>query len=264
MANDPMEALNNAAFNSYDPDGDHFDPDGFDEFAAGSQIRTSPKGMKRGGPAPAAEFTITIAGTNLITHNVELFNAQNTIAEFANNTTNNGLVPVLAGRNQNLRNSANTGVAQYLGYGIIQHDSVGLTADQDVVYWDATGNLNYSFNLGGDTGNIQISCKEIPYRSLLKYAERGSFKVTRMRMRFTTAGQILNDFVHTQKTFLGKVLTNTISVQSAQSPDQFQSLIIDLSKPFRIDAEKGLQYKLNAGETVQIVMSIAEYVRSAI
>ena len=85
-----------------------------------------------------------------------------------------------------------------------------------------------------------------------------------MRMRFTTAGQITNDFVHTQKTFLGKVLTNTISVQSSQSPDQFQSLIIDILKSYRIDAEKGLQYRVNANETVQIVASIGEYVRSAV
>ena len=295
MSKNPIDELNRAAFQSFGGDnfdpqgfgGDNFDPQGFEGFGgdnfdpngnmysgdsyrghrsprpvgAGTQIiRTS-----RTRPIyPDAQFDITLNATACTqNHNIELFNSQNSIEKFINNTSNSGLQPVGGGHVFNVRDNTNTGAVGLAMYGIGIYDYGTGTALNDVVYYDAQGNLVYNYNVTS-SDDLVISCKQIPYRSLVTYSERGSFKVNKMRMKFSTSGQINNDITHQTKTFLGSVKTNIISVSSYFRPDQFQSLLVDVPVPFRIDAEKGLLYQLNATENTLINMFVSEYTKSAV
>jgi hypothetical protein len=270
---DAFNELNKAAFESYDPDMSSYDGDSYDPETdtytpgrnmpmrqAGTNVRVSPARRQGAQKTPDAQFDITITNGQTNALNVELFNAQNTIAEFANNETNFGLVPALSARGINVRNATNTGEEDLIVYGVGFNAATG-AGSLISAYWNAAGDLIYT-NVAGDP--CTISCKQIPYRSLVKYSERGSFKINKMRMKFQTAAQINNDFVWQKKTFLGARASNSISVSSFFRPDQFQSLLVDVPTPISIDAEKGLFYRINAEETLLINMFIGSYTRSAL
>ena len=273
MGRQAMEDLNKESFENFDDYEDYDDSgEGFDEFednyegenfggkSAGSRVHKSKRQIKKTGPAPAAEFNIIIDNTGgSAAVNVELFNYQSSITKYRNPTTNGTVFPVGAGSPFSFRSAAGTGVSQGIYEGVMVSTN-GAPTGQDAVFFDVDGNLVYLLG----TGALNISCQEIPYRSLFDYSGRGSFRVTRMRMTFATAGQIANTLKHGIKTFLGKFTQQTVSVSSSKCPDQFQALIVDVKKPFRIDAEKGLFYTINAGERVSITMSVAEYVKSAL
>jgi len=269
-----MAALNAAAFDSfdsydddnYDPEINDYDPDNATGMQvvrprpAGSIVKSSPRRTISGKPAPTAQFDITITNNQSTTCAIELFNAQNSISEFTNNTTNSGLVPALSARGINVRNSAGTGMESLLVYGIGFDNATG-TGTLISAYWDEFGDLIYT-DVAGDT--CVISCKQIPYRSLFKYSERGSFRIDRMRMKFTTSNQINQDLTITQKTFLGLTKSNIVSPSSYFSPQQYQSLILDIPVPISIDAERGIQTRIVSGETLLINMFVSNYSRSAI
>ena len=273
---DAFNELNRAAFENYggadnwDPETSAYDPDSdmytasqkmtrFTNNKPGTDVRRSPSRSILG-KTPDAQFDITITNNHAGVQNIELFNAQNTIAEFANGTDNPGVQPVLAARSFDVRNAGNTATETLIGYIVGLNNGTGV-GSLISAYWAANGDLVYE-DAAGDT--CIISCKQIPYRSLVKYSERGSFKINKMRMKFTTSGQINNDIGWREKTFLGSTKSNTISVASYFRPDQFQSLLVDIPLGVRIDAEKGLFYQMASSETVLISMFIGEYTRSAI
>jgi len=271
---DAFQELNRAAFSNYDPDGDMYDPE-VDNYAApkprmggiggaaGTRVQTSPARRHEAQKTPDAQFDITITHAQAGALNIELFNAQNTIAEFMNGTSNPGLLPALSARVIKVRNSANTGAEDLTVYGIGYNEVTG-AGTQITAYWNEAGDLIYT-DAAGDA--CTISCKQIPYRSLVKYSERGSFRINKMRMKFSQSDQINQDIQWKEKTFLGATKSNTISVSSFFRPDQFQSLLIDVPTPIRIDAEKGLFYTMapgSGGSNVLLInMFIGNYTRSA-
>lgn len=258
---DPMQELNRAAFSNFDPQQSMaFDPeanfdgaDGYTRKPAGSIVKTSPaRGVAQ--RTPEAQFDVTISNGGTAALNCELFNAQNTIAEFQNLSDYPTVLPGLSGV------AVTIGATPYIVYG-----EPSATSLNRVAYWNYNGDLVLGANAPDSTnGNVVISCKQIPYRSLVKYSERGSFRISKMRMKFTTSAQINNDISWRKKTFLGSTESNTISVASYFRPDQFQSLLVDVPVSLSIDAEKGLFYRINGNETVLISMFIGNYTRSAI
>lgn len=260
---DPMQELNRAAFSNFDPQQSmSFDPevsgyDGADNYTrkpAAAVVRTSPARNMANPRTPEAQFDVTIQNQGSNALNCELFNAQNTIAEFSNLSVYPTVLPGLAGT------VATIGATDYIVYG----EPSPLPVNR-VAYWNVNGDLVLGGAAPNSTdGNVVISCKQIPYRSLVKYSERGSFRISKMRMKFTTSAQINNDITWKKKTFLGSTESNTISVASYFRPDQFQSLLVDVPVAISIDAEKGLFYNILGNETVLISMFIGNYTRSAI
>lgn len=268
MAYDALNELNRAAFNSFDPQQsmtENYDPsvgggDNYDEYGnrkAGNFVKRSPVRPVGGTRTPDAQFDITIRCDDSSAQNVELFNAQNTIAEFANNQWNYAAIPALSAHSVDVAKAVSPQTATLIFYGAVANDN-GVAAK--VVFYDQSGNLHYT----SLTGETVISCKQIPYRSLVKYSERGSFTINKMRMKFTSTNQINNDIRWESKNFLGSTQSNTISVSSYFRPDQFQSLLVDVPVPVSIDAEKGLFYTMNPDETVLINMFVGSYTRSAL
>ncbi len=266
-----MQELNRAAFDSfdsfdddddsYDPEMNDYDPDNavgpirqMRNKQAGSTIKKSPRRTITGKAAPQAQFDITITNTLAADVPIQLFNAQNTVVELLDPTT--GYKPSLSASVVVYSADATT-VVEGLFYGISR-----LSINPKVVYWDQEGSLVYLDETSG--GTCVISCKQIPYRSLMKYSERGSFRIDRMRMKFKTSDQINQDFTVTQRTFLGLRKSNSISPSSYFSPQQYQSLILDIPVPVDIDAERGINYTMRPTETLLINMFISNYSKSAL
>lgn len=124
------------------------------------------------------------------------------------------------------------------------------------------------FNQNGDlvatsTNNalpdFTLSYAQFSYRALLESTRMVPFRITSIRMTVTTDAQIDNEIVHFSRTFLGGKSENTISPRVSFNPTQFQGKILDIPTNFVIDGEKGLQYKINAGETVKWNVGIEQY-----
>lgn len=253
--------LSQIAFSGYE--GNDYDNDNaYDGFSighkktSGTAVRNAP-----GSAAPRqvpATFNVTINGAgNAASHVFELFNFQNSIEKFFNGATNPTVHPLGAARNNQVRNSAGTGIAQLYAYGAILVDPIG-TGVQDGVYFNEVGDLVYNFNVGSND-NITISCKEIPYRSLVTYMGQYAMHVNKMRINYTVATQIQQDFTLTYKNFLGTVRNSSISPQQFFTPTQFQSLLVDVPTPFSITSERGMQMTLLPASQVSITFFVDKY-----
>jgi hypothetical protein len=124
-------------------------------------------------------------------------------------------------------------------------------AKENKIMWDNLGNLYYTGKSTGSgviTEQLVISCRQLPYRSLLNSSSVAPFLVSKMRLSVpdTVNGklQINQDFTHVTNTFLGATKENPISPRAFFNPQQFQTNIVDIKAAYAIDAERGLKYQV--------------------
>lgn len=124
-------------------------------------------------------------------------------------------------------------------------------AKENKYMWDNAGSLyltGKSTGTGTNTEQLVISCRQLPYRTLLNSSQTAPFLVSKMRLTVpdTTNGklQINQDFTHVTNTFLGATKENPISPRAFFNPNQFQTNIVDIKAAFAIDGEKGLKYQV--------------------
>ena len=111
---------------------------------------------------------------------------------------------------------------------------------QDTVYWNEAGDLVYNYNVD-DAGNIIVSCKEVPYRSLLEYSAVQVMRIRKIRATYSNVSQIDEDMKITHRNILGVRNQNPISPSTYKSPIQYQPNIVDIEAPFTIDAQRGIE-----------------------
>jgi len=244
-----------AGFNNYDA-GDNYDADNAIGKAVARMGTTRRQVSPSKGIIGSNTYTLNIAvQSTSLNHNIQLFNSMFSISKIADNSLASGLTPLLAGRTNVLRNGAGDGTAQLVGYAAIVSNSTDASIKKDVVYWLEDGSLIYNYNTNGDSGNIVISCKEVPYRSLLEYSGVQVMRIRKIRATYSDVNQITNDMRITHRTILGVKNQNTISPSTYKSPIQFQSNIVDIDAPFTIDAQRGIEMQMNSGtQTVSMVM----------
>jgi hypothetical protein len=98
---------------------------------------------------------------------------------------------------------------------------------------------------------LTVDCPQYTYRGLLLSSGQRPFRIVGIRMTVQNDAQIDNELIHFTANFLGATNRNTISPRTFFNPQQFQTKIVDISCDLPIDDQKGLIYKLNAGETVK-------------
>ena len=283
MAGDAIKEMEKAAFQNFDGyGGEGFD--GYDDYEgenwSGSDTYDEFKGSPRRNPFSVVRprkmrdksagtqsfFTINILGNNTgnaSAHNLELFNYNYSFVKIENPNQYGALQAGDAWRHVDVRNSAGTGVAQlYVAGSILSNAGVGTA---DMVYWQPDGSLLMNFNVA-NSDNVLISCNEVPYRLLWEATSKGAFTIGRIRMTFTTANQISQNFTKFYKNWLGKESRDSFAVSNFKSPDQFQSLIVDVPLNLRIDAQRGLYYTLlpaqaGVNNNVQLIIAVKDYVK---
>lgn len=215
-----FDQIDAAALQNYDDGSADFDNETFNSFAG--------KARKATGVVRKASFDLTFTNASAEAITIELFNELNSFTrrlrpELVNSAT---IKMIPSTSNQGLL-LANVG-------------TVGFTQSGDLIL---TGALAATA--------LTVNCPQLSYESLLRASSRFPFTIKAVRMTVQNAAQIDNEIVHFKKSFLGSSERNTISPRTSFRPDQFQTTVIDIPMDFQIDGQRGLEYKVNAGETVK-------------
>lgn len=197
---------------SYDPDAQSFNP---------QQVQ---KKIAR----QRANFDLVMINASAEALTFELFNELKTFVE------NQNLAIVTSATITYIPESSREGLAA-AGVGIVGYTKAGKLL--------ATGAL-------GATA-LTVDCPQYTYRGLMKSSGRRPFTIEGIRMTVQNDAQIDNEIVHFTQNFLGAKSQNTLTPRTYFNPQQFQGKIVDIACNFPIDDQKGLLYKLNAGETVK-------------
>lgn len=227
MDNYTKNALKAAAFDSFDDDmgfDDSFD-DTFDSV-------DNYKGKKATGAKPAMAasswvstqgyFTVSVVNAMGALQKIEIFSSLRN-AGFVSNTT---LYPT------------------YLPF--VFANRAAANANNTVVF-AANGDQIITNNAGAI---LTISCKQIPYRTLLESLKFYRISVRQTKIGYTNEPQLDNDITHVTQTLLGKLEQNTFTPRVYFKDTQFQSKQVTVTQPYIIDGERGLQVDVNSGETM--------------
>ena len=221
--------LENHSFDSFDDAADEFDAEDFDADNA------------NGRPAPKRRPALLRSSFDLIVNNAATVPLKLELFQYLNGMT------------VKQRTDFINGNYTYIPLDSFQGHATGTNA-AGTVGFNANGELEIRGAAG--SGSLTVACQQFPYKGLLVSSGLEPFRVERIRMTPTTQGQLNNEIVHVERTFLGARRENRINPRQFFSPTQFQSLIVDITAPFVIDREKGLEITINAGETVQFNFTV--------
>lgn len=129
----------------------------------------------------------------------------------------------------------------------------------NTVGFDKAGNLNIRGNAGDAIATI--GCNEYAYNSLLETTKVLGFKVAVTRVSVQTQAQFDNNIVFTKRTYAGVDFKNPINVRQNRRLINPVLLDIDVTASYTITGETGLQYALNAGESVQLGLYIVAWAK---
>ena len=173
---------------------------------------------------------MTFTNGSATTLKVELFNELNSFLKFQ-------------------RTEFINGVYTYLPVSLSPNNLIAVGAG--TVGYNNAGQL-YVRGAANDGTQLTVSCSQFSMQGIQEASGKGfGFRVVGIRMTTTTDSQIDNEIVHTKSSFLGSKSQNRISPRTFFRPEQFQSKIVDIPLTMLINAEHGIDYSLNAGETVK-------------
>jgi len=277
------ETMENYAFDSYDPSGfnDYVAMgDGFEEAAGRAPMMRAPR---QGFRALGGVGQVDILLTNNITAAITPIDVQGiTKFDLFNYNRSGGTINNTAFSSRTIsglmwEEFASTGAGIFTT-GTATNAQIS-AARANKVIWGSDGSLYYSGGVYGTAPNqlnefLQISCRQLPYRTLLNSSSGAPFLVSKMRLTVPTNGsqaslQINQDFTHVTNTFLGAQKSNPISPRAFFNPNQFQTNIVDIKAAYAIDAEKGLSYQVvhavsnGAPETTTVTLFVPAFEKPA-
>lgn len=270
---------------NYDPNvGMNYDPNtpmNYDEFkgrrrpkagAASAKILQSPMLRPKGALAQASfdlsitsNFSSAVAPNGL---NIQLFAPLYSVAMVQDPSVNN-FVPLMAGDASGnidfLKPPAGAPVPSVL-FGSVA-DKAG---NYQICYFSKLGALIWEERNAGVTYQCIVQCQQIPYRSLLNWLQSGSFRINNMRNTYSQADQISSEYQWFKRIWLGSQINNTIQPRNFFSPDQFQSLIVDVRAAANIDKQSGFVYNIRplaagaAQNTIQSNIMVSLYTETTL
>lgn len=225
MNEEVKNKLKAAAFDSYDDSMSYDDTyddtfDSVDEFKGKAPKVTA---MNSGSwVSTSGYFTVQVINSMGALQKIEIFSSLRNAA-FVSNTT---LYPTYLPFTFSNRAAANA------------NNTVVFAANGDQIITNNAGNT------------LTISCKQIPYRTLLESLKFYRISVKQTKITFTNEPQLDNDITHVTQTLLGKLEQNTFTPRVYFKDNQFQSKQVTVTQPYIIDGERGLQLDVNTGETM--------------
>lgn len=231
--------------NTFDPD--HFDPSmrgGFNnaDGTAGSAATTTVAAK----PGQKMQVNVSMRNNAAVNLTFELFNWMNSFTKILNPNYVNGhwaYIPVLS----------------YEGLALAV-----ASAGDGTVGFNAAGSVEIRGNHGVPDGSGIIACSTNPYSAFFEASSIIPFNVAFVRMTFTTDAQIDNEMVWFQKTFAGALSQNKVSPRSYFKPNQFQSLIVDVTAGWPVGIDSGINILVNAGENLRYALFINYWTRQVI
>jgi hypothetical protein len=221
-----LDGVEQQALANFADGADNYDDGTFDSFA----------GKGGGRVARKASFDLIFNNPSGEALTVELFNATNTFTEKQNVQLVNSATVLLIPH------------TSFEGSALSRAGIVGFRSNGDLILTGASAAVACTVN-----------CPQLSYKSLLKESGRKGFKITAIRMTVVNDAQISNEIVMFSKSFLGSSSRNSLSPRTSLRPDQFQTKIVDVPMDFLVNGNSGLEYKINAGETVTWNVVIEAY-----
>lgn len=220
-----FENVESAAYENYDDAANMYD-ESANNFAGKTQSNGQAQPARK---KIRSNFDLTMVSLAAAALNIELFNELNSFLK-------------------KQRLDFVSGAYTYLPVSASPNNLIALGAG--TVGFESDGGL---YIRGVDnTTQVTVKCSQFPYAGLFEASGKGfGFRIVSIRLTVTTDGQIDNEIVHTKSSFLGSKSQNRISPRNFFRPDQFQTKIVDVPISMLINAEHGIEYKLNAGETVK-------------
>ena len=185
------------------------------------------------GEVESSLITLTITNAIAATQFVQLFDYLRTISQIANAS----------------QTAFNPETADVI---VLQSNTNSL------VFFDSVGSLVFQ-NASGTKCTIACTTPNLTYRQLFcaSASPMGQFSVNKMRITFTTAGQISNAISVRRTSLFGKQDTDSISPRTYFTPNQYQNLIVDVPLKVSIDAYTGLSLTMVASETITLELFVS-------
>lgn len=227
MNNETKEILKAAAFDSYDDEmgyDDSFDDtyDSVDNYKGKKSTGAKPTMSASSWVSTSGYFTVSVVNAIGALQRIEIFSSLRNAA-FTSNTT---LYPTYLPFTFSNRAAANA------------NNTVVFAANGDQIITNNAGAI------------LTISCKQVPYRTLLESLKFYRISVKQTKIGYTNEPQLDNDITHITQTLLGKLEQNTFTPRVYFKDTQFQSKQVTITQPYIIDGERGLQVDVNSGETM--------------
>lgn len=224
----------NSDINAYDPDG--YEPD----YATGQgqSAATGTTSVKQARAGQKMQINITITNSTAAKLLVELFSPFFSITN-------------------NLKTEYQNGAYLYHPATSLEGIARIAAGTDGVVGFSENGNLVVKGAAGNPT--LTVGCGEYPYVSLFESVKILPFSCSYFRYTVTTDAQISNSIFSFENTMGGAEKKNVINPRAFFKPNQFQSKIVDIIAPFKIDGEKGLRLYVEAGETVTLALFIQRW-----
>lgn len=236
MDNDTRLKLKSAAFDSFETEDETFDDtyapeDGEAYDAVTGKRKARPNASRMAGAtkwtASNGYFTVNIVNAIGANQTIELFNSLRSWAMVTNSTLT--------------------------AYNPFTFSNRAAANANNTVVYAANGDLIVTDNAGAI---LTISCPDIPYRTLVETLKFYRISVKSLKMGFTNSPQLNNPITYTEQTFLGKDNKNKFLPKAFFSDGQFQVKQVTITQPFIIDGERGLNFLVNSGETLDLTFSL--------
>lgn len=104
---------------------------------------------------------------------------------------------------------------------------------------------------------LTISCPDIPYKTLVETLKFYRINVKSLKIGFTNTPQLSNTINFTEQTFLGRDNKNTLMPKAFFTDGQFQSKQVTITNGFIIDGERGMNFVVNQGETMDLTFMLS-------
>lgn len=136
-------------------------------------------------------------------------------------------------------------------------------AAKTAVIFGAFRHLNaVNFGSGEDTA-VTMADTSISYAQMLQQSMAEPFEVVLTRIECSDAEQLRTPMLLRSQNSSGDTNGRSITVSSYNSPDQFQSNLIDVQQSFRIDGSTWLEYNMKPGASVSFSFFVGAKVNIA-
>jgi hypothetical protein len=188
----------------------------------------------------------TGATTNTLSHTVQLFGSGFNVTDIIQSEVDSTLIPGFSTRNNEVRNSAGTAVAQLYSTGAILVD--GVTAIANQVYFDQNGSMVYNYNVGsGDNIFVRVTQGALSYKSLLQWLLNNQIHIYKLRMTHNNANTTGVQLNIIEKNVWGETATKILTGSLFPNPQNFNPLIYDIATDISLKNNMAITFPLVAG-----------------
>lgn len=232
-----FKATQNAAFDSFDPSLNNFDPSMSGKYNNANGASQAASNLVHAKSGQKMQFNVTLNNPTAVSLWFELFCYLDSYID-------------------RLKTEYVIGNYKYIPLASLE----GLTAHAGthggVIGFNQAGNLQIQGDPSVPEEAGTVSCGQISYQGLFRASGITPWTVGYIRYTCVTDAQIDKDVVYFTKSYSGGQTENPVTPRSYFQPTQFQNFTLDLIVEFGIDIQSGIKTQLLPGENVRLAFFV--------